>query len=144
MSESDSEIEATTITTTTIVPFDGRGRDPKSLIGRKIQRHYKSGKGISLLTFKCQDGSVQFVNEIDLVGYEEYITQNDDMSWFHLDRNLKDGLRSLGREGRIIEDACVGERKVGEESFRVVGIKVAGMAEVGYIYCKKSERTVTA
>src|SRR2546423_5107398 len=129
-------------TTTTIIPYDNRGRDPKSLVGRKIQRKYMSGKGISLLTFKFRNGTVQFVSESDLARYEDYITENDNPSWFHFDPNLKVALNALQRDGGIVEDACVAERKVGSESFRVIGLKLSGMTKMGFIYCKKEERTV--
>jgi hypothetical protein len=140
--DSDS---STSASTTTIIPFDGKGRDPNSLVGRKIKWYYKSGKGIGLLTFKCQDGIAQFYNELDLVGYEPGVTENNDMTWFHLDPKLKSALSSLSRSERTIctiEEACTGKRKVGSEEFRVIGIKLQGMRERGFIYCKKSARTV--
>jgi hypothetical protein len=37
----------------------------------------------------------------------------------------------------LIEEACVGKRKDGSTSYRVVGIRCAGMTNLGYIYCKK-------
>ncbi len=37
---------------------------------------------------------------------------------------------------------CQSERKVGSEGFRVIGLKLSGMREMGFIYCKKEERTV--
>ena len=126
---------------TTVIPFDGEGRDPTSLVGRKIKWYYKSGKGISLLTFKCHDGIVQFVNSADLIGYEEGITENNDPSWFHFDSNLQTALASLDRSGRstcLIEEACVGTRKDGSSSYKVVGIRCQGMSNIGYIYCKKN------
>jgi hypothetical protein len=141
--DSDSSTNAST---TTIIPFDGKGRDPNSLVGRKIKWYYKSGKGIGFLTFKCQDGIAQFYNELDLVGYEPGVTENNDISTrLHLDPNLKSALSSLSRSERTtctIEEACTGKRKVGSEEFRVIGIKLQGMREMGFIYCKKSERTV--
>ena len=133
-------------TTTTIIPFDGKGRDPQSLVGRKIKWYYKSGKGISLLTFKCYNGNAQFVNPADLIDYEEGITENDDMTWFHFDRNLKTSLASLDRSGRttcLIEEACVGSRKDGSTSYRVVGIRCEGMSNIGFIYCKKQGGTTS-
>jgi hypothetical protein len=66
--ESDSQ---SSDRTTTVISFDGKGRDPQSLVGRKIKRHYISGKGISILTFKCGDGNAQFVDSTDLRDYEE-------------------------------------------------------------------------
>jgi len=131
--------------TTTVIPFDGKGRDPQSLVGRKIKWYYKSGKGISLLTFKCQDGNAQFVNPADLMGYEEGIPENDP-SWFHFDSNLKMALSSLDRSGRttcLIEEACVGQRNDGLTNYRVVGIRCEGMTNIGYIYCKKQGGTTT-
>jgi hypothetical protein len=68
------------------------------------------------------------------VAYEEYITDNDDMSRFHLDANLKAALVSLGCSGKVIEDAC---GKVGLMLFRVLGIKLEGMTEMGFLDCKK-------
>jgi hypothetical protein len=98
------------------------------------------------LTFKCRDGIAQFYNESDLVGYEPEITENDDMTWFHLDSNLKMALAVLDRGGSTtckVEEACVGKRKIGPQEFRVIGIKLQRMREMGFIYCKKGERTVT-
>ena len=146
--DSDSENSENSENTTTRVPFDGVGRDPQSLVGRKLKWYYKSGKGISLLTFKFQGGTAcQFVNSTDLIGYEEYITENDDPSWFHFDSNLKAALASLDRSGRTtrtIEEACVAERKGGSgERYRAIGIRFDGMTEFGFIYCKKAERTVS-
>ena len=97
------------------------------------------------MTFKCDNGTVQFVNESDLVGYEEGISENDDMTWFHFDSNVKAALASLDRTGRttcLIEEACIGKRMNGLASYRVVGIRCEGMTKMGYIYYKKEARTV--
>jgi hypothetical protein len=97
------------------------------------------------LTFKLQKGIAQFYSELDFVGYEPGITENGHAIWFNLDPNLKSGLSSLSRSGGTtctIEEACTATRKVGSEEFRVIGIKVHGMQERGFIYCKKSARTV--
>jgi len=140
--ESDSDTSAIV---TTKIPFDGKGHDPQSLVGRKIKWYYKSGKGISLLTFLFQKGqNAQFVNDYEFVVYEEGITENNDPSWFHFDANLKAALGGLSRGGRttrLIEEACVGERSDGKRSWRVIGIKCEGMTEMGYIYCKKEATT---
>jgi hypothetical protein len=126
---------------TTVIPFDGQGRDPCSLIGRKIKWYYMSGKGVSLLTFKCDNGMPQFVNPGDLQDFEKSKYQYDHRSWFCLDNNLKERFSSLERNGRSsipIVDACIARRERGSGSlYRVIGIKCEGMEDFKFISCKK-------
>ena len=86
----------------------------------------------------------QFVNPADLIDYDEGITENDDPTWYHFDSNLKTALASLDRSGWttcLIEEACVGQRKDGLTSYRVLGNRCEGMTNIRYIYCKKEGGT---
>ena len=125
---------------TTKIPFDGIGRDPQSLVGRKIQYSYRAGKPIPLLVFKFTDGKAQFVNPGDLDSLEDGhdSEEHGGRTLFKMDDCLEETLDALrGDRNRtlVILEACVGKRITESQSHKVIGIRCEGTRKMGFIYC---------
>ena len=145
-SASKASISESTAGSTIIIPFDGKGGDPTTLIGREVQWYYENEEP-TRLEFKCSDGRLQFLKE----GVAEYWNPNDDGDDYELcmDNNLEKSLDSLrGKpDGKLkILEAVVGQResevcgawdvKFWKLKHRVIGIRLEGMDHLGYIFCK--------
>ena len=87
---------------TTIIPFDGKGGDPTTLVDREVQCYYENEEP-TRLEFKCSDGRLQF--------HKECVTENwdldDDDDEDHevcMDENLQEALDLLrGKQGKKLK-----------------------------------------
>ena len=145
-SASKASISESTAGSTIIIPYDGKGGDPTTLIGREVQWYYETEEP-TRLEFECSDGRLQFLKE----GVAEDWDPNDDEDEYELcmDDNLEKSLESLrGKRDRKLKilEAVVGEResevcgawdvKFWKLKHRVIGIRLEGMDQLGYIFCE--------
>ena len=157
---------------TTIIPFDGKGKNPSTLVGLKVQR-YRFEKGTACLDIKWTTEQVLFFSgetrsslepqkpqkpksifgpeEDEEDEYED--DDNSDYDGISIDSNLSQALDFIGRYPHCgpltIEEAVVGIRESKVTDFgtnrysvkkhRVVGLRLEGMAEMGFI-AYKTER----
>lgn len=136
-----------TVCSTEILPFDGTGKDPKTLVGLKVRWYYEHDQP-SRLELQCSRGIVQF--------YKEGVTNDWDPNAAEvdyevcMDDHLQAALETLrgqrGKKTLKILEAVVGQRESVACSFwddkceqlqhRVIGIRLEGMDRLGYIFCK--------
>ncbi|KAL9118801.1 MAG: hypothetical protein Q9187_004645 [Circinaria calcarea] len=178
---------------TTIIPFDGKGRDPSTLVGLKVRRH-RLYMGTGCLELRCTSERVQFfgygnhkiqrthdddddaqqsqepqkIKKVhSIFGYsveedededpdegrgdeEDEDDDNGDYDGISIDSNLSRALDLIGRCPHhgplVIEEAVVGIREsrvtdLGSTKFllqkhQVIGLRLDGMAEMGFIAYK--------
>lgn len=131
---------------TKIIPFDGKGEDPATLVGLEVHWYYMYEEP-PRLELKCPNGRVQFHKE----GTTEDWDPNgaEDVYEFWMDDNLDEALNALhGRADKTLTilEAVVGQREsevcayfdveVSKLKHRVIGIRLEGMDQLGYIFCK--------
>ena len=125
-----------------IIPFDGRGRDPQTLVGRHVTG--LRAKGSNRLTIMLSDGPDE------TVVYQTSKFQSPDDNQLHL--GLSGGLIRLLRrssnkpqtheEPLLITEAATAVCKnyQGEEAATIIGIKLAGMKEMAFFNMSNERR----
>ncbi len=125
---------------TTIIPFDGQGRDPAALVGREVE-HYHQKDGSIHLESRCTNGRLQIHKVGPCLENEDYEVS--------IDENLGEALKDL-RSGQVktlkVLEAVTAERQsfmiatwdyqFSNRSHRVIGLRMEGMQSLGYISCK--------
>ncbi|KAL9630479.1 MAG: hypothetical protein Q9164_006394 [Protoblastenia rupestris] len=145
-SVSNASTSKSTADCTTMTPFDGKGGDPTTIVGREVQWYYENEEP-TRLEFKCSDGRLQFHKEGVT---EEWDSDNDDDNYeVCMDDNLEEALDKLrGKQGKKLKilEAVTAQREsevcgIWDVTFwklkhRVIGIRLEGMDQLGYIFCK--------
>lgn len=146
IAEGTSSTDSTALFTQ-IVPFDGRGRDPSTLVGHKVQWYCKP-KQPPRLVLMCASEVVQFHKGF-VFKYRWDPNYDGLRHQIRMDDNLLQALHTLpGKPDKslTIVEAVVGQRysKVTQantdagyrtlrHSHRVIGIRLERMKELGYI-----------
>ncbi|KAG8525554.1 uncharacterized protein KY384_009198 [Bacidia gigantensis] len=139
----DSTSESTA-GSTTIIPFDGRGGDPATLVGREVQWYSRNARP-TRIEFECPEGRLQFFEETWNPGNND---EDEKELKFCMDDNLEEALEGLGgQDGKKLKilEAVVALREDKPCSMvvfpklkhRVIGIRLEGMDRLGYISCKE-------
>ena len=140
-----------------IIPFDDQGRDPASLVGRRIQRFQLAmGEGFILHTDQGQV-TITYNDKIPF-------SKHSDIA---VDAALLEGLKSVeqitdvlyrGDEeitraehemqkkkagNLLIVEAAVGMRKCPDMGDYIVGIKCEGMEKMGFVFAEMSSWMIT-
>jgi hypothetical protein len=131
-------------------PFGHCGEKAGNLVGRRIQWYYE-GEEPSRLELKCDNGRVQILERDTLESWEDGSWGDNDEpeAEICMDEQLEDALESLrGQRGKslCIEEAALGQRESRVTSMRdthwrhmkhrVIGIRLDGMTDIGFIYGK--------
>ncbi|KAL9126167.1 MAG: hypothetical protein Q9217_004747 [Psora testacea] len=126
-SVSKASTSKSTADSTIIIPFDGKGGDPKTIVGCEVQWYYENEEP-TRLELKCSDGRLQFHKEGVI---EDWDSDNDDDNYeVCMDDNLEEALDKLrGKQGKKLKilEAVTTQRK---------RIRLEGMDQLGYIFCK--------
>ena len=170
---------------TTIIPFDGKGRDPSTLVGLQVRGHHLN-MDTGFLELRCTSERVWFFGNGNHQAIKTHVAQqsqeppkvkkvksifgnpdededdddegvedddNGDYDGISIDSNLSQALDLIGRYPRdrplMIVEAVVGIREsqvteLGSTEFsikkhRVIGLRLEGMAEMGFV-AYKTER----
>ena len=146
-SVSKDSVSESTAGSTIIIPFDGKGGDPTTLVSHKVQWYYENEEP-TRLEFKCSNERLQFHKEGVTEDWDPY-DDDDDGYEICMDDNLDKALDTLhGKQGKKLKilEAVIGQREsevcgIWDVIFwklkhRVIGIQLEGMDQLGYIFCK--------
>ena len=131
---------------TNIVKFDGTGQDPTQIAGYHIEWH-EIHENPARLEIQCLDGALQFRKEGLTENWEPALSGHN--YEICMDGNLEKALHRIDygqyQEVEIMEAVtAVRESNVCRRSdivfsglkHRVIGLRLEGMQDLGYIYCK--------
>ncbi|CAD6573215.1 MAG: hypothetical protein ASARMPRED_005938 [Alectoria sarmentosa] len=151
-----------------LIPFDGQGLDPASLIGRRIHR-YETGMGTGFILHTDQGTvTITFTNGVPFSRYADIAADDallEGLKSVERVDVLLEGLKSVERvpeassiggeestrgerekaekkkaEGLLIVEAAVGRRNCPDRgAYRVIGIRCEGMAEMGFVFAEDEE-----
>lgn len=120
---------------TRIIPFDGRGRDPRSLIGHHVAGCNCVGDGS--LTLELSDGEDMAVLSTEPSDECSTIKMDHDLFWaLHALDGMKAVPRNLREKPLLIIEAVTGLRKNrwGKEAGNVFGLKLEGMRAISFLF----------
>ena len=123
---------------TKILPFHGKGRDPRGLIGCHVERYTRDDKDGNI-TLELSDGEdVTFVSSnTSSNDAGRMIKMDHDLFWaFHTLNGIIAVPRNLVANPLQIIDAVTGVRKDrwGKEAGSVVGFKLEGMRTISFFF----------
>lgn len=127
---------------TKTLPFDGKGRDPQSLVGRHVEGYNCDGDGIILEFSDGEDMTILSSASRDECAM---IKMDHDLFWaLHTLDGMKAVPRNLTNDPRLIIEAVTGVRKNrwGTEAGSVFGLKLEGMKATSFFFlaCEASSR----
>ncbi|MCJ1451009.1 hypothetical protein MMC28_001343 [Mycoblastus sanguinarius] len=122
---------------TKLIPFEGEkhGRDPATLVGHRITSYELEPEYEPYLKLLTDKG---LVNILQWSG-PRYAHMAMDES---LEAALGAGAGEGKKPGVLITEAAVGKRSgltAGYYDYRVIGIKLEGMQEMGFVFCQDGE-----
>lgn len=120
---------------TKIVPFQGKGRDPRSLIGHHVAGYNCDGDGSLIL--QLSDGEDVTILSNEASDERATIKMDHDLFWaLHTLDGMKAVPRILAKEPLLITEAATGVRKDrwGKEAGSVFGLKLAGMTAISFFF----------
>ncbi|KAF6220069.1 hypothetical protein HO133_010827 [Letharia lupina] len=120
---------------TKTLPFNGKGRDPRSLVGHHVEGYKCDGDGILIMEL-CdgEDAAILSIRASD--GYAK-IKMDDDLFWaLHSLDGMKAVPRDLVKKPLLITEAVIGVRKNrwGKEAGTVFGLKLEGMRAISFLF----------
>ena len=120
---------------TKILPFNGKGRDPRSLVGHHVEGYKRDGDDIMILElFDSEDVTILSNNSS---ADNARIKMDHDLFWA---LHALDGMiavpRNLAREPLRIIEAVTGVRRNrwGKETGAVFGLKLEGMRTISFFF----------
>lgn len=113
-----------------IVPFNGRGRDPQTLVGRHITG--LSGWDDNTVTIMLSDGEDQTI--VCQAADADDLNFGMDQELFDLFYTSSNDERTYEKKPLLITEAAIAlcKDRQGVVATNIVGIKLAGMKEVGF------------
>lgn len=120
---------------TKILPFDGKGRDPRGLIGHHVEGYKCDGDCIIIL--ELSDGEDATLLSHKSSNRCARIKMDDDLFWaFHTLDGIKAVPRNLAKKPLLITEAVTGVRKNrrGQEAGTVFGLKLQGMRAMSFLF----------
>lgn len=120
---------------TKILPFNGKGRDPRSLVGHHIEGYHCDGDGVMIL--ELSDGEDATVLSHKFSNGCAKIKMDDDLFWaLHILDGMKAVPRDLAKKPLLITDAVNGVRKNrrGKEAGTVFGLRLEGMRAISFFF----------
>ena len=120
---------------TKIIPFHGKGRDPRSLIGHHVEGYKCNGDGIMVL--EISDGEDVTVQSNQSPETCARIKMDDELFWaFHSLDGMTTVPRRLASNPLLIIEAVLGVRKNrwGKEAGIVLGLKMEGMRAIAFLF----------
>lgn len=130
---------------TRIVPFNGKGRAPQSLVGHHVEGYKCDGDGIILGLSDGEDVTILSSESSDECAT---IKMDHDLFWaLHTLDAMKAVPRNLVRNPLLITEAVTGVRKNrwGKEAGAVFGLKLEGMRAISFFFlageaCTREDR----
>ena len=119
---------------TKILPFNGKGRDPQSVVGRHIEKYTCDGDGIILGLSDGEDMTILSSESRDECAM---IKMDHDLFWaLHTLDGMKAVPRNLTNNPLLIIEAVIGVRKNrwGEEAGSVLGLRLEGMKDISFFF----------
>ena len=119
---------------TKILPFNGKGRDPQTLVGHHVEGYECDGESIILGLSDGEDMTILSRNSRDECAM---IKMDHDLFWaLHTLDGMKAVPRNLAINPLLIIEAVVGVRKNrwGEEAGSVFGLKLEGMKAISFFF----------
>lgn len=120
---------------TKILPFNGKGRDPRSVIGHHLEGYRRDEEGIIVL--KLSDGEDVIILSNKSSNDCAKIKMDDDLFWaLHTLDGMKAVPRNLAKKPLLITGAATGVRKNrwGKEAGTVFGLKLEGMRAISFFF----------
>lgn len=120
---------------TKILPFNGKGRHPRSLVGHHIEGYHCGEDGVMIL--ELSDGEDATVLSHKSSNGCAKIKMDDDLFWaFHTLYGIKAVPRDLAKKPLLITDAVNGVRKNrrGKEAGTVFGLRLEGMRAISFLF----------
>ncbi len=128
---------------TKILPFNGNGMDPGSLIGHHVQRYKCDGDGVMVL--ELSDGEDVTIRSNKTCDNWARIKMDHDLFWaLHGLDGMNAVPRNLTKNPLTIIEAAMGVRKDrwGKEAGIVLGLRLEGMRTISFLFlaCEASIR----
>ena len=120
---------------TKIQPFNGNGRDPRSLIGHHVKSYNCDEDGIMIL--ELSDGEDAVIPSHNSCDGCARIKMDHDLFWaFHTLDGMNAVSRHLAQKPLLILEAAVGVHKNrwGKEAGSVLGLKLEGMSVISFFF----------
>ena len=120
---------------TKVVPFHGKGRDPRSLIGYHVEGYKCDGDGVMVLELSdSEDVTICSNQAFDTCAR---IKMDDDLFWaLHTLDGMEVVPRRLANKPLLIIEAALGVRKNrwGKEAGTVFGLRLEGMRAIAFFF----------
>lgn len=119
---------------TRILPFHGKGRDPRSLIGHHVEGYECDGD--SIMTLELSDGQNVTILSSESSDDCARIKMDDGLFWaLHTLDGMEAVPRNLVKQPLLIIEAVTGVRKNrwGKEAGVVFGLKLKGMRVISFV-----------
>ena len=120
---------------TKVLPFNGNGIDPGSLVGCHLQRYKCDGDGVMVL--ELSDGEDVTIRSNKSCDNWARIKMDNDLFWaLHTLDGMNAVPRNLAKKPLLITEAALGVRKDrwGKEAGIVLGLRLEGMRAISFLF----------